>query len=136
MATDINTAALANGPLTSASSKDRGVQLVDDKPTKPTDAIELKLAKSSSETDLTKSNQSATNEEVQSAVKEIETAVQRAKRELQFSVDDSSGRTVVTIVDSNTDEVIRKIPTEEVLAIARRMKDGDDSEGSLFDRMI
>jgi len=70
------------------------------------------------------------------AVKGLEQFIQNNRRELRFSVDDDLGRTVVTILDSN-DEVIRKIPSEEVLAIARRIKEASsDAEVNLFSAKI
>ncbi len=48
--------------------------------------------------------------------------VQNLQRSLQFSVDDESGETVVRVVDSETKEVIRQIPSEELLAIANRLR--------------
>jgi len=38
-----------------------------------------------------------------------------------FPFDDDTGRTVVKVVDASTDEVIRQIPSEEVLAIAKAL---------------
>ncbi|MEM7280092.1 MAG: flagellar protein FlaG [Pseudomonadota bacterium] len=52
------------------------------------------------------------------------------KRELQFSVDDSSGRTVIKVLDPQTDEVIRQIPSEEILRLAARIS---DAQSLLFD---
>ena len=40
---------------------------------------------------------------------------------LQFSIDDDSGRTVVKVVDRQTEEVLRQIPSEEMLDIARAL---------------
>jgi len=40
---------------------------------------------------------------------------------LEFAVDDASGRTVVRVMDSQTKELIRQIPSDEVLAIARTL---------------
>jgi len=56
--------------------------------------------------------------------------VQSSQRSLRFRVDDLSGRTVITVVNATTDEVIRQIPSEEVLAIADRL---DNFAGSLVD---
>ncbi|HEX5127273.1 MAG TPA: flagellar protein FlaG [Rhodocyclaceae bacterium] len=42
-------------------------------------------------------------------------------RNLQFSIDDATGRTVVKIVDAKTKEVIRQIPSEEILALTSSM---------------
>jgi flagellar protein FlaG len=47
----------------------------------------------------------------------------RARRSLQFSVDTSSGRTVITVVSAATAEVIRQIPAEELLALARALEE-------------
>ena len=46
---------------------------------------------------------------------------QSNRRSLRFTVDEDSGRTVIRVVDPETDEVIRQIPPEEVLDLARRM---------------
>lgn len=43
-------------------------------------------------------------------------------RRLKFRVDEQSGHTVISIVDSATSEVIKQIPAEEMLAIARRIE--------------
>ena len=51
------------------------------------------------------------------------------RRNLQFSVDGDSGRMVIKVVDSQTEEVIRQIPKEEVLEIARSL---EKTEGLLF----
>jgi flagellar protein FlaG len=42
-------------------------------------------------------------------------------RTIEFNVDKASGRTVITVRDSHTGELIRQIPSEEVLRLARRM---------------
>lgn len=38
---------------------------------------------------------------------------------LDFSIDDSTGKTIIRITDSETGEMIRQIPAEEMLDIAR-----------------
>lgn len=60
-----------------------------------------------------------TREEVVDAVSNISDFIQNISRDLQFQVDDVTGATVVTVTDSETDEVIRQIPSEEVVAISR-----------------
>ena len=47
--------------------------------------------------------------------------VQSSQRSLRFRVDDSSGRTVITVLNATTDEVIREIPSEEVLRLAEQL---------------
>lgn len=50
---------------------------------------------------------------------ELQRRVSTVAPELQFSVDRSSGRSVIKITDPTTNEVIRQIPSEEVLQIAK-----------------
>lgn len=50
--------------------------------------------------------------------------------QLRFSVDEPSGRMIVSIVDRDTSEVVRQIPAEEMLAIARQIEDRLRDEGS------
>lgn len=57
--------------------------------------------------------------EIQEASKTIASFVQKVSRELRFSVDADLGRTVVTVVDQSTDQVIRQIPGDEALAMAK-----------------
>jgi flagellar protein FlaG len=73
-------------------------------------------------------------EELQQVVEKLNEHVQQIHRDLQFSVDDSSGRTVVRVVNSETEEVVRQIPSEEVLRISRNLKDQTENvSGLLFE---
>lgn len=58
-------------------------------------------------------------DEVQKALEEVERAVAPMAQSLAFSLDKDSGKTVVKVMDTETNEVIRQIPTEEVLAISK-----------------
>ena len=62
-----------------------------------------------------------TNEEVRVVVEKLNRQIQSLQRELSFSVDEDSGRTVVRVLDSQTNEVVRQIPSEEVLKLARQL---------------
>ena len=66
--------------------------------------------------------------EIDEVVQDINEHVQAARRELQFSVDEDSGRTVIKVMDMNTNEVIRQIPNEEALKFARMLEEGADLE--------
>jgi flagellar protein FlaG len=61
-------------------------------------------------------------EQLQKLVVEIKKQVQNLQRSLQFSVDEESGATVVKVVDSQTKEVIRQIPAEEMMTMASRLR--------------
>jgi flagellar protein FlaG len=64
-----------------------------------------------------------------SAVKEISNFFQMAQSSLEFSLDDVSGQMVMQIKDTETHAVIRQIPSEDVLKLAKRL---DDLTGVLF----
>ena len=48
-------------------------------------------------------------------------------RNLEFYIDDASGKTVITVRDTATKEVIRQIPSEDMLAISARLNKLNDS---------
>lgn len=56
---------------------------------------------------------------MQSAVASINRYLQENNKNVQFDIDGSTGKTVIRVVDSTTQEVIRQMPSEETLAIAR-----------------
>ena len=58
---------------------------------------------------------------VRQAVEQINSFLSANARDLRFRLDESSGRTVITVVNPNTGEVIRQIPPEEMMAAARSL---------------
>jgi len=57
-------------------------------------------------------------EELQAAVAQVSSYVQSLSRSLDIQSDDRTGDTVIKVFDKSTDELIRQIPSEEVLAIS------------------
>ena len=57
------------------------------------------------------------------AASTISSFVQNVSRELKFNVDEQTGRTVITVMDRATDQVIRQIPAEEMLALAKVLQE-------------
>ena len=53
------------------------------------------------------------------ATREIADYMQSVSRSLKISVDDDLGTTVIRVLDPQTDKLIRQIPPEEALALAR-----------------
>jgi flagellar protein FlaG len=60
-----------------------------------------------------------TPERVAQAVQQIQSFLNSSQRQLQFQVDQGSGRTVVRVINPETKELIRQIPSEEVLKLAQ-----------------
>ncbi len=76
-------------------------------------------------------------EKLEDAVSNLKEFVQNMQRDMDFSVDDKTGRFVVKVIDSQTKELIRQIPSEEVLAISRHIADAldghDEPKGFLIE---
>lgn len=62
---------------------------------------------------------------LENVVKQLNDYAQIVQREVQFSIDKDSGLTVVKVIDSKTKDLIRQIPSEEVLSLDRRLAQGD-----------
>jgi flagellar protein FlaG len=63
--------------------------------------------------------------QVEESVKRVTESLKSVtSNNLEFSIDDSTGKTVVKVVDASTKELIRQIPSEEMLAIAQAI-DGE-----------
>lgn len=60
-------------------------------------------------------------ESLEKTLQGAQEAAEAAGANLQFTIDKDSGKTIVKVVDSQTSEVIRQIPSEELLALARSM---------------
>jgi flagellar protein FlaG len=52
---------------------------------------------------------------------QIESYLRSTGRSLQFSTDSSSGRTVISVRDATTGELIRQIPSEEALRLSQAL---------------
>lgn len=61
------------------------------------------------------------------ALKSVSGYVQNISRELNFSVDEGQNRSVVTVLDEETGEIIRQIPSEEMMKLAKHISDARES---------
>ena len=61
-------------------------------------------------------------EAVSQAVQNLNDRVQNVQRNLEFTIDELSGNTVISVIDSETEEVIRQIPPETVLNAAKNLQ--------------
>jgi len=71
----------------------------------------------------------AAAQDLERAMRKLNESMAAAQRNLSFRVDKRSGRTVITVVDASTHEVIRQIPSDEVLAVAEAL----EAAGGLLD---
>lgn len=90
--------------------------------------------------DTTNSEQRNDSLDLEDATREIEQFLQSQNRNLAFSVDENTDRSVVTVTESGSGDVIRQIPSEEVLRLAERLDDlrtdVGSSVGVLFNNQV
>jgi len=79
-------------------------------------SVEMKLAELEKTTQPTKAAIAKAAEDIQNFVKEM-------GRNLNFSIDETTGYNVVRVINPETNELIRQLPSEELLKIARNMRD-------------
>lgn len=72
-------------------------------------------------TDTPPANAERYAEAAQAVAERIREYLRESGRELDFRIDADTRRMVVTVRDQHTGEVIRQIPSEEVLRIARSL---------------
>jgi flagellar protein FlaG len=61
-------------------------------------------------------------EQVRAAVSASNEVVRAVQSRLQFVADETSGQMVVRVMDAESNELIRQIPSEEMLAISRAIE--------------
>ncbi len=66
---------------------------------------------------------------IDQAVRDINSYLQKVQRNLEFSVDKDTKQVVVKVIDAESGEVVRQIPAEAVLAMARDLM---NEKGLLF----
>ncbi len=59
---------------------------------------------------------------IESVTRQIDSFLRSMNKSLQFRLDESTGRMIVSICDSETGEVIRQVPGEEARRIAQNLE--------------
>ena len=71
-----------------------------------------------------KSTTPLTSDQIEKTVDEIRRHIEPVAQNLLFTIDKDTGKTIVRLIDSSTKEVLRQIPSEELIAIARALGKG------------
>ena len=66
--------------------------------------------------------------DIQQAVADLQNFVQGLDRDLSFRLDESIDRSIITVRDANTNQLVRQIPAEEIVEIARDIKQNLDAK--------
>lgn len=64
---------------------------------------------------------SESRDSVKKAVEQLNTYIQSVQRSLQFEYDEDAKTTIVRVVDRRTNELIRQIPDEQAIKLARNL---------------
>ncbi|NVK37121.1 MAG: flagellar protein FlaG [Gammaproteobacteria bacterium] len=59
--------------------------------------------------------------EVKEAVSKLNEYVQKTQRDLDFQLDEDSGKTVIRVYDRHSEQLVRQIPDEAALEMAKKL---------------
>ena len=59
--------------------------------------------------------------EVKEAVSKLNEYVQKTQRDLDFRLDEDSGKTVISVYDRQSEQLVRQIPNEAALEMAKKL---------------
>ena len=155
MANDISSMASANSSsdLIEASGRETALHRSrmplagNDKPVGEQDQLDANkaaLVDAKTVREQAKAEREAQKAELEKQVQELQDTASFKGWSVNFALDKELDRTVIRVVDSKTQEMIRQIPSEELLTIAKRLKELDDLSGIsdksvvglLFDKKI
>lgn len=125
MTTTVNSAALSEAPapaLSKSASVDvQPKEVLTEQAVKKVDPVEVD----------TRSDRAMSMEDVQKAVEQLRAAVDEFTPSLNIGFDGELNKMIVRVRDAETNELIRELPPEDVLEIARFLeRNGWDAVGS------
>ncbi|MFT7243723.1 MAG: flagellar protein FlaG [Candidatus Azotimanducaceae bacterium] len=82
---------------------------------------ELPLAEATDVTATAAAKAVESKEQLVKAVAKLNDYIQSVQRDLRFTLDETSGRSVITVIDTQSNEVIRRIPEEITLSLAQKL---------------
>ncbi len=83
-------------------------------------------------TETQNSKEKPSLQEVIQISERLNESVQKIQRDINFTVDDSLGEVIVKVVDRETQETIRQIPSEEMINLSRSF---EEVNSLLFDKI-
>lgn len=80
------------------------------------------------------------SDEFSKAVEDLSDFAKTTNRQLNFSIDEGSDKQVVKVTDAESGEVIRQIPSEEILKLSERLQELQSDLGAtvgiLFNKQV
>lgn len=102
----------------SAATAQRNLEVTSTAPRKAPEAL---AKRELSEVGQPLSATKASEEQLQEAVKQTNDFIRPLNGSLQFAIDRETGTTVVKVLDMETKEVIKQIPSEDMLNLAKAL---------------
>jgi len=91
--------------------------------------------KSEEKAEATETAENQQELDIEAAVTDINEYTQNLQRSLKFSVSEENGRTIIQVYNTETKELIRQIPHEELATISEALQQGI-REGILFKQHV
>lgn len=128
---EVSQVAVAASLATETSGRSQTQPLRSSEAVRPSSRAEQQTTAEVSRTDrlAEESSRSVDDNAVEEIVEDLNQFVQQIERELRFTIDDDSGETIIKVIDSETHEVIRQIPREEIVNLRRHL---GEVRGMLF----
>lgn len=147
MATDINTTVPLSRPAQAQANNRAQPEIitrdttVNVTPQAATKAPEIKTVEIKLPDPLDVAKQSAekieeAQERLEEAVSSINEYTQNIQRSLQFTISESDGRTIIKVINSETNEIVRMIPPEETIKISQSLESLTGNGGLLFQAKV
>lgn len=82
----------------------------------------------------------SSEEDINKALEVVSSFMNNSNKQVAFSNDDTSGKTVITITDKETQEVINQFPSQKLISMAERIQDlhreAESISGLLIDSRV
>lgn len=76
-------------------------------------------------------------DDLRKLVEKTQNQIQMVRRDLSLSFDDETGHLIIKVIDRDSEEVVRQIPAEEVMAFIRQLsKSLDSRDGGLIQEKV
>lgn len=90
---------------------------------------------------VTEKNKAVVSEqEINQALEIVSNFMHNSNKQVEFSKDNSSGKTVIIITDKETQEVINQFPSEKIISMAKRIQnlnmEAESISGLLIDSRV
>ena len=120
------------------NSTDKTTKLEQEQLAKPAEISDVRASENSLKGNASQAdnNTREVSPELNQAVSELSDYAAQANLKLAFSIDEQTDKSVVTVKDQESGDVIRQIPSQELLDIAAQMKQITSDNGSAVGLLV